>query len=315
MTVNYLHPELRKSQADVRLGVTSHEALKQQRMQQQLRVLELTEMLHRKRDLMLLIECFFIETQAFVKYDGLNYQQPDHVPASFLGSRRQHVVRFELSIGAQALGEITFYRSTPFSPREDRELERLIAHICYPLENALDYQAKIQATLVDELTGLNNRLAFDQSLPREIVLARRNETPMSLLLLDVDRFQQISDTHGEDVGNDILSTVASTLANSIRKSDMIFRYDRDTFAIVLLGTEFHGAKVLAERLRTAIDVCFRYENVQVVLSASAGITELVEKDSIENLLGRSMEAVLDAKNAGRNTLRALDAPESSLALV
>nr|MBX2824506.1 diguanylate cyclase [Gammaproteobacteria bacterium] len=207
MTVHYLHPEFSKSRTDVRLGVTSHESLKQQRMEHQLRVLELTDMLHRKLDLMLLLECFFIESQSFIKYDGLQYQQPDRVPPTLMGSRRQHVIRFELALGDESLGEVTFYRARRFSPREDREFERLIAHICYPLSNALDYQAAIQATLVDDLTGLNNRLAFDQSLPREIVLAQRNETPMSLLLLDVDHFQQIKDTHGDAVGDDILTAV------------------------------------------------------------------------------------------------------------
>ncbi|MBX2882789.1 MAG: GGDEF domain-containing protein [Granulosicoccus sp.] len=315
MSVHYLHPDFDRTESNVRLGVTSNESFKKTRLDHQLRVLEITEMLHRKVDLSLLLECFFIETQSFVRHDGLSFQQRSHFPAVFFGSQRQHTSRFELSLGDDLLGEISFYRSTAFPSRDERELERLVAHLCYPLAKSLDHQAQVQATLVDDLTGLNNRLALEQSLPREITLARRNDMPMSLLLLDIDRFSEVNASHGEQVGDDILRTVATTLANSIRKSDMIFHYDSDTFAIVMNGTEYNGAKVLAERIRKVVDVCYQYRNVQVMLSASAGITELVENDTAGELLERASEALLNAKKAGRNTLRALDVQQSHLSLV
>lgn len=315
MSVHYLHPDFNRREDSIRVGVTSNESLKKTRLEHQLRVLEITEMLHRKIDLSLLLECFFVETQSFVRYDGVSFQQRSHVPSILFGSRRQHTSTFELSLGDNPLGAITFYRASAFNPREERELERLVTHLCYPLEKALEHQAAVQATLIDDLTGLYNRLALEQSLPREIAIARRNDMPMSLLLLDVDRFTEVNELHGEQVGDDILRVVATTLANSIRKSDMIFRYDSDTFAIVMNGTEYNGAKILAERIRTVIDVCFRYRNVQVVLSASAGITELVENDTADTLLDRAGEALLKAKKAGRNTLRAVDYPQSHLSLV
>lgn len=315
MSVHYLHPDFNRPQESLRLGVTTNESFRKTRLDHQLRVLEISEMLHRKLDLSLLLECFFIETQSFVPYDGVSFQQRSHFPAVFFGSQRQYSSRFELLLGDRLLGEITFYRATAFTPREERELERLVMHLCYPLDKALAHRVAVQATLTDELTGLNNRLALEKTLPREIILAQRNEFPMSVLLLDVDRFSEVNASHGEQVGDDILRTVATTLANSIRKSDMIFRYDADTFAIVMNGTEYNGAKVLAERIRKAVDVCFRYENVQVMLSASAGISELVEKDSAEDILDRASEALLNAKKAGRNTLRAVDVNQAFMSLV
>ena len=302
-------------QESLSLGVTSHATLQRQRFDYQLKLLELTELLHRKLELDLLIEAFFVELQTHVKFDGLEYRQSEVSETLLVGSQRQFAHKAIILLGEQNLGQLNFYRSQRFTAREDRELDRLCEHITYPLRNALEYRAAIERTLVDELTGMHNLTALDRYLPREILMARRTETPLSVMMLDIDHFRAVNQHHGDSIGDDALKAVASKLANTIRKSDMIFRYDVDSFVIVLSGTEYAGAKVLAERLRIAVDTCFQYDNVQVMLSASAGITEIDDKDDADSVLERAAEALLIAKNSGRNTLRALDREVSTISLV
>jgi len=297
------------------LGVSSPATLRRQRFNYQLKLLELTEMLHRKLELDLLLEAFYTELQSFVRFDGLEFKQNTVTSSLLVGSQRQFIHSAGLSLGGSDLGVISFYRSQRFSSREDRELERLCEHLMYPLRNALEYRAAIERTLIDELTGMHNLPALDRYLPREILMSRRSEIPLSVMMLDIDHFSAVNQHHGDATGDKALQAVAETLSNTIRKSDMIFRYDVDTFVIVLSGTEYSGAKVLAERIRNAVDVCFSYDNVQVVLSASAGITEIDERDDADSVLERAAEALLTAKNSGRNRLRALDRNVSTISLV
>lgn len=297
------------------LGVTSNTALRKQRFNYHLKLLELTEMLHRKLEVDLLLEAFFTELQSLVRFDGMEYRQTEATGSHLVGNQRQYVYKTGLELGEFDLGQIIFFRSIRFSSRESRELERLVSHLLYPLRNALEYRAAVERTLVDDLTGMHNLPALERYLPREILLARRGEIPLSVMMLDIDHFSVVNEQHGDVMGDDALKAVAAKLSGTIRKSDMIFRYDIDTFVIVLSGTEYAGAKVLAERIRTTVDTCFRYDNVQVMLSASAGITQLDEKDDADSVLERANEALLNAKRAGRNTLRALDREAVTISLV
>lgn len=297
------------------LGVTSAEELSDQRLNYQLRVLELTEMLHRKRDMSLLLECFFIEVQTWVRFDGIMHQPADAYSSILIGSQRQHRVQFELKLGDQSLGDIVFLRATRFSPRDERELERQVAHLVYPVREALVHAEEVRKIFTDDLTGLQNRLALEKNLPREVLLSQRNEVPLSLMMLDLDRFAALNEHHGYAVGDEVLTSVADAISKTVRKSDMVFRYDTDSFVIALSGTEYNGAKVLAERIRTAIDTRFTYDNIQIMLSASAGITQVMEHDNAENVLDRAMAALINAKLAGRNTLRAVDEVAKDIQLV
>lgn len=301
--------------ARLRPGVISYDTLQEQRLDYQLRTLELVEMLHRKLDLDLLLEAFHIQTQALVAFDGLEYEFEGLKHCVMQGGRRQHHLSFDLALGERALGTMHFYRSRGFSAREERELERLALHLVYPIRNALEYRRVIQRTLISPVTGLENRLAFERYAPREMLLSRRREQPLSLLLIDIDHFSAINEHHGREIGDKVLKAVALALSETLRKTDLLFHYDGDTFLILLNGTEYNGAKVLAERLRTRVNAGVSYDNVMLVLSASAGITEMVDQDEPETLVERARSALTHAKRAGRNTLRAVDRDPVSMRLV
>ena len=90
---------------------------------------------------------------------------------------------------------------------------------------------------------------------------------------------------------------------------MIFRTDFDRFVVILGSSDFDDANVVSERLRTCVDRCYSYKNVQLMQSASAGVTEMVEGDTAESLLNRAEAALVNAKRDGRNRTRFLAATE------
>jgi len=286
-------------------SVTSHAALRQQRLDVQLRQLEFHALLHRKLDLERLFECLLTEGQTFVSFDGLQFLAADRGADISMGLSRQHRQRFELRLGQRLLGEVTLMRGKAFSSRDERDAERLVESLIYPLENALEHHKVAMKATTDGATGLRNHLALKELLPREIRLVRRVEQPLSVMLMSVDYLESISEHHGSQVGEQAWHSVAETLSSRLRQSDLIFRTDDDAFCIVLNQTDLDGAMVLAERLRQEVDRCVSYDNVQFVLTASAGVTELSISDDAATLLARTSEALTLARQAGRNQVRAL----------
>lgn len=292
-------------------ALTSSDALRQQRLDVQLRQLEFNALLHRKLDLERLFECLLTEGQGFVTFDGLQYVAAERGVSIMLGFTRQHRQRFELKLGDRSLGEIILMRSRPFKPRDERDAERLVESLIYPLENALEHHVVLMKAMTDSATGLRNQRALDESLPREIRLVRRVEQPLAVMLLTVDYLDSIADDHGEKVGAEAWQTVAETLAGRLRQSDLIFRTEDDAFCIILNQTDLDGAMILAERLRQEVDHCVSFDNVQFVMTASAGVTELAMGDDAESLMARTREALSLAKGAGPNQVRAMLAEEPS----
>ena len=286
-------------------AVTSHSALRQQRLDVQLRQLEFNALLHRKLDLERLFECLLTEGQGFVRFDGLQFLAAERGADIMLGFSRQHRQRFELKLGQRSLGEVILMRAKPFTPRDERDSERLVESLVYPLDNALEHHKVTMKAMTDGATGLRNQRAMDDLLPREIRLARRVEEPLAAILISVDYLESISEHHGSQGGEQAWQSVAETLAGRLRESDLIFRTESDEFCILLSQTNLDGALVLAERLRQEVDRCVSYDNVQFVLTASAGVTELSVTDDAHTLVSRATDALTLARTAGRNQVRAL----------
>jgi len=287
--------------------VTSLSAVNEQRLDLQLRQLEFHALLHRKLDLELLLESFMSEAQGFVHFDGLQYLAGERGRDLLIGDVRQHRQQFELKLGERSLGDICFMRSKAFSSREQRDSERLVESLIYPLENALQHHSALLASMTDRASGVHNQLAIEQQLPREIRLARRAEQPLAVLLITVDYLESISEHHGSSVGEQAWQSVAEALSERLRQSDVIFRTELDEFLIVLNHTDLDGALALSERLRQQVDRAVSYDNVQFVLTASAGVTVLDESDDAEELVQRARLALAQARQAGRNQIKALPA--------
>ncbi len=180
-------------------------------------------------------------------------------------------------------------------------MENLMCSLVYPLRNASMYQLAMKSAFQDPLTGINNRASLEKSLPREINLAQRHGTPLTLLVIDVDHFKNINDTHGHQIGDAVLRELTSVFAECVRTTDLVFRYGGDEFVISLSNTDIEGARDVAERIREGIEKCqFSVGNVRLVVSASVGMTELNGRDTLESAFRRADEALLLAKREGRN---------------
>jgi len=282
-----------------------------QAFEKHLRLLRLSEMWSRKDSLEELFECFYTEVSPLLDFDGLEYVSPGFIECIRLGRMRQIRTPFELELGASPMGSLRLHTSRIMTARDHRVMEELIPGFLYPLNMALVRRTETLASWIDPFTGMNNRLALDQLLPREMTLSRDEGEPLSLLTIDLDHFRKINGNHGHEIGDQMLLAVADALTANLRSSDIIFRLESDRFVVILGATDFDDASLVSERLRTCVDTCFTYQNVQVVQSASAGVTEMVDSDTAESLIERADAALVNAKRAGRNRIRFLAASEQS----
>ncbi len=171
-----------------------------------------------------------------------------------------------------------------------------------PTEEAYARQL-LEAALRDPLTHCFNRRYFLQRLTAEHAYATRHQSPLSLLLLDIDRFKDINDTHGHLVGDAALERVAEVLLARIRADDVLARYGGEEFALIARDISLDGGKRLAERLRAGVEQTqLRHEGKQILMAVSIGIAA-IPNDTIKDapsLIARADEALYRAKNAGRN---------------
>lgn len=151
----------------------------------------------------------------------------------------------------------------------------------------------------DPLTGLANRRYFQERYEEAFSLARRNDFPLSLILLDLDHFKQVNDTYGHDAGDRVLKTMGSILCELGRLEDLPARFGGEEFIVFLSHTDADGAMAFADRVRNTISHMDILENGYTV-TASAGVARLETGDSKEGLIKRTDDALYRAKNLGRN---------------
>ncbi len=205
------------------------------------------------------------------------------------------------------LGEVTFSRDGLFSAGEAAVLESVLADLAYPLRNALMYREALVAAARDPLTGAGNRAGLEASLRREVELARRHGAPLSVVMIDVDRFKTVNDRRGHLAGDAALEGFAARVRSCIRSSDVLFRFAGDEFAVLASNTPLDGAARLAERIRAA--VAGRPLDTfagRVAITASLGVACLRRDESITDLLARADGALYTAKANGRDRVEVGD---------
>lgn len=161
-----------------------------------------------------------------------------------------------------------------------------------------------QKNTLDELTGLFNRRFYDQKILAEYRRSKRNLTPLSLILVDIDHFKSVNDTYGHLAGDQCLVWVSEHLKQSLkRSSDMAFRYGGEEFCLILPDTDGKGARALAESLRINIakQPC-TYKEVEIPLTISNGIYTYQQQENVspEQIFSGADKALYQAKHNGRN---------------
>lgn len=159
-----------------------------------------------------------------------------------------------------------------------------------------------QRAQLDGLTGLWNRAHFDERLATEISGALRHGTPVSLILVDLDRFKNLNDTHGHPFGDEVLERAAATLSGG-RAQDVACRYGGEEFAVILPGTEIEEAMEVAERHRSGVEIISWTSRPEVSITGSFGVADLSclpGPPTADSLVEVADAALYRAKTEGRN---------------
>ncbi|MDD2789874.1 MAG: PAS domain S-box protein [Sulfurimonas sp.] len=153
-------------------------------------------------------------------------------------------------------------------------------------------------SITDPLTGLSNRLKLDDVFLYELAQIKRYPAPLSILLLDVDDFKKVNDTYGHQIGDQVLQDIANILRSIGRTSDTIGRWGGEEFLIILPKTDLDGAKILAEKIRFAIEShSFAIAGSQ---TSSFGVAKLGTAENQDSLIERADSALYRAKSEGKN---------------
>ena len=163
----------------------------------------------------------------------------------------------------------------------------------------------IKLARVDSLTGLPNRVQFDESLKRAMARSRRGGLEMALMYLDIDRFKSINDTYGHQVGDDALVEFAHRLSSAVRRTDVVARLSGDEFVIILEEMKNEAeAEIVANKIIASMGVPFMLGGAEYRVTTSIGIAVLRDDDvDAQALLRRADKALYHAKAAGRNAFR------------
>ena len=164
-----------------------------------------------------------------------------------------------------------------------------------------------EMSMTDALTGLLNRYGLQRALQRELSEARRYTRPLSCLLLDIDFFKLINDTHGHAAGDAALMQAARVLTESVRGSDVVCRYGGEEFLVLAPETDARGAHSLAEKIRLAVSSrLFGDGERAFALTLSAGVAELLPGESGNDMIARADLALYQAKQRGRDRVEAAE---------
>jgi len=163
-----------------------------------------------------------------------------------------------------------------------------------------------ELALIDGLTGIANRRRMDEYLADEFKRAARNNSPLSVIMADIDYFKQFNDAYGHQGGDFCLQRVANAIKATLRRpADLVARYGGEEFAIILPDTAFAGASNLAEEIRRQVEsLAIPHEGSAIAkhVTLSMGISNAQSYENVEDvtLLSQADQALYQAKSKGRN---------------
>ena len=267
-------------------------------------MLDITMRLQESLEMEWVVKNFMEIMHSFLLFDGYHYQINEPGVHLEMGRQQGHKFSYNLSIENSQLGELQIFRGRKFSQAEVTFFENVLCALMYPLRNAIQFK---QATLLahrDALTGVNNRSTFDDALEREISLAKRQGNEFSMMVIDIDFFKKVNDTYGHSAGDTVLKAVAETIQETVRNTDLVFRYGGEEFVAILNNADCEVAYVIADRILDSIrELKVLHKGQTLSVSASIGLSCLNTSDSPNALFDRADSALYKAKNNGRDQVR------------
>jgi diguanylate cyclase (GGDEF)-like protein len=185
--------------------------------------------------------------------------------------------------------------------KDEGFLSTLMTEISFGIEIA----RLLRDAITDTTTGLFMKRYFQIQLQTETKRAQRHKMGLSLLMLDIDHFKTVNDTCGHQFGDVVLKRIATIIAHSVRKTDIVARYGGDEIVIILPDASKESAKMVADRILKGVqEEEFQFEEKKIRLTVSIGISNMTggEPMSPEQLLRLADSALYRAKDAGKNTV-------------
>lgn len=242
-------------------------------------------------------------------------ESPYILSAALLPLIRQNCLIGSLHLGADDLHRYTVDYQYDY-------LEHLASVISVCVENCIIQENLHRLSVIDMLTNVFNRRAFDQEIVKEIARANREDEPLSCILIDLDYFKKVNDTYGHQTGDRVLRTLGNLLKQQLRKTDLVARYGGEEFALLLPGCASEQALGVAQNIRSQISKqIFRsLEGTPFRMTASLGYTtfqpvqthcDINQRKQAELMVRFADEALYEAKNEGRDRIYCRPFPVSS----
>lgn len=205
------------------------------------------------------------------------------------------------------LARVTRLRPDALATEGDVDCAAVVSHQDITPRKAMEFELK-RLSETDELTGLKNRRKFVAGASKALERLKRDDTPASMFIIDLDNFKSINDSHGHAVGDKALCHAADQFKRALRRGDLLARIGGEEFAVLLPNTDEWGAIMVAERVRAFIAGSPpETEAGKLYLTASIGVTSLRVTDrSPDDAMGRADTALYRAKEDGRDRVRASD---------
>jgi len=188
-------------------------------------------------------------------------------------------------------------------------IEHMVSVVSVCLENNLNFEMMRRTSLVDTLTGVNNRRFLEQRIGEELDRSQRDKEPLACLFLDIDHFKQVNDNYGHQAGDYILTQVARVIKKMLRNNDVLARYGGEEFVALLSNIDQNRALDIAERIRESIKqltLTFDEQAINVTISIGLSIylpsysPKLGAIELSEQLIHSADSALYQAKNSGRD---------------
>jgi diguanylate cyclase (GGDEF)-like protein len=228
-----------------------------------------------------------------------------------------YLISVPLRASSGILGVLNLYDRSDGQPFDAADLEIIrtfAGQAAVALDNVLLHQEAQRLSVTDALTGLGNYRSFQLTLAREIERASRFGRSLAVLMLDLDRFKQVNDVHGHQVGNTVLVEVAQRVRAEVREVDIVARYGGEEFVVILPESGADGAGHTAARICGAVRHSpFRAGDLELPVTVSIGVAVFpLHAESVSTLVRVADEALYAAKADGRDQWKMATTPEPSV---
>ena len=232
---------------------------------------------------------------------------PDKTPSSLIDPS----VGFPLIVGGQAVGVLGVRTRGGLPAERHHVVEAAAALLAVSVKNAQLFREVKDNSVRDPLTGCFTKAHALEVIDAELRRARRSQTPVTMIMFDIDHFKDVNDRHGHLCGDAVLSTIGKRMKDVLRGSDLKCRYGGEEFLVLLPETPLHGARRVAETLRREIaERPVPWAGEALTITASFGLAQTLPGEvNVEAVIARADQALYRAKDDGRNCVRiAADSP-------